>query len=153
MITFADAKRIIKTVELIHGTESKFIDLFIELFTMLEESTAEQLVSMGNSVTDYEYMCNELKEELKSKEAELDELNAAFRKLSDEKDALAESYRKTLHEYERLSEAEQKPKRKPGRPKKNPEDAKAETYGTELEDLCEDFGVHDLAKDIFGGDD
>ncbi len=145
MLTFADAKRIIKTVELNHGTESKFIDLFIEVFTMLEESTAEQLVDLENRAKDYECQCREYEFRCEKLEAELAELNKKYTEA-------VNSLQKSFHTME-LKEALDKPKKKPGRPKKKPEDVKVETYESDLEDLNEAFGVHELAKNIFGGEE
>lgn len=150
MLSFADAKRIIKVVEINHGEESKFIDLFTELFTMLEESTAEQVIDLQQDVETWKERAADIEQARQSLQVELDELNKAYH---DSVNAL----QKATHTIMDLEEADkatnpQVGKRR-GRPKKNPEDAKAETYESDLDDINDKFGVHAFAQELLRGDD
>lgn len=146
MLTFADAKRIIKVVEINHGTESKFIDLFIELFTMLEESTAEQVIDLQQKIKDLQFVVADLDQQRKSLEIECDEIHKAYH---ESVNALQVATHNTMDLAETEKAVKQKGK-KCGRPKRNPEDAKVETYESDLNDLNDTFGVHALTKEIFG---
>ena len=128
MLEFADAKRVIDKAKM-HEGSTAFADLYLELFAMLEESTAETILKYQNDVKD-------LKCQLIDKEVELVKANEAIEALQNTNDQLRRDV-VALNE-----KAVPKPRR--GRPpKKN-----KETFGTDLEDLGEKFGVHELAVEL-----
>lgn len=122
MLTFADAKRVLSVTR---KHNPAIAGLCLELIAMLEESTGEKFA-------DYE---KRIKEAEASREKA--QLFAASHDCSIE---LAEA-------KERIEELEKellqyRAQKKRGRPKK------AETYASEVEDLREDFGIKDVAKEL-----
>lgn len=134
MLEFADAKRIIKTVEAKHSEDVECIDLMIELFTMLEESTAAKLIDLRQEVETWKERAADIEQARQSLQTELDELNKAYH---DSVNALQVATQNTMD----LAEPKVK---KRGRPKK------VETYQQDLEDLSTEFGVKELAKELAG---
>jgi chromosome segregation ATPase len=134
MLEFADAKRIIKTVEAKHSEDVECIDLMIELFTMLEESTAAKLIDLRQEVETWKERAADIEQARQSLQTELDELNKAYH---DSVNALQVATHNTMD----LAEPKGK---KRGRPKK------VETYQQDLEDLSTEFGVKELAKELAG---
>ena len=138
MLEFADAKRIIKTVEAKHSEDVECIDLMIELFTMLEETTAAKIIDLQREVDDWKERAADIEQARQSLQVELDELNKAYH---DSVNALQVATQNTMDLKEEV-----KPKgKKRGRPPK-----KAETYQQDLEDLSAEFGVKELAKELAG---
>lgn len=134
MLEFADAKRIIKTVEAKHSEDVECIDLMIELFTMLEESTAAKLIDLRQEVETWKERAADIEQARQSLQVELDELNKAYH---DSVNALQVATHNTMDLVE--------PKgKKRGRQKK------AETFESDLEDLDEKFGVKALAEELAG---
>lgn len=134
MLEFADAKRIIKTVEAKHSEDVECIDLMIELFTMLEESTAAKLIDLRQEVETWKERAADIEQARQSLQTELDELNKAYH---DSVNALQVATHNTMD----LAEPKVK---KRGRPKK------VETFESDLEDLDEKFGVKALAEELAG---
>ena len=122
MLTFADAKRVLETTR---KHSPAIVGLCMELIAMLEESTGEKF-------TDYE---KRIKEAEASRERA--QLFASTHDCSielEEAKARIEKLEKELLQY-------RAPKKR-GRPKK------AETYASEVEDLREDFGIKDVAREL-----
>ena len=122
MLTFADAKRVLETTR---KHSPAIVGLCLELIAMLEENTAIQ-------IADYE---KRIKEAEASRERA--QLFASTHDCSielEEAKTRIEKLEKELLQY-------RAPKKR-GRPKK------AETYASELDDLCEDFGVKEVAKEL-----
>lgn len=144
MLTFADAKRVIEYTK---QHSPAIAGLCLELIAMLEESTAAKFADYEKRIKeaeasrekaqlfaashDYSIELAEAKERIEKLEAEREELNKKY------KDAV-NGLQKSFHTMELM----EPPKPKRGRPKK------AETYASEVEDLREDFGVKDLAKEL-----
>jgi allophanate hydrolase subunit 1 len=153
MLEFADAKRIIKTIEAKHAEDVECIDLMIELFTMLEESTAAKIIDLQQEVDAWKERAADIDQARQSLQVELDELNKAYH---DSVNALQVATHNTMDavkpkggiEIPECSVDIPMPKKKRGRPKKNPEDAKVETYESDLEDLSVEFGVKALSKEL-----
>ena len=114
MLEFADAKRIIKTIKTKHAGDVEFLDLMVELFDMLEESTADKFISLQQEVDDWKERAADIEQARQSLQTELDELNKAYH---DSVNALQVATHNTMD----LAETAVKPKgKKPGRPKKDP---------------------------------
>jgi hypothetical protein len=114
---------------------------------MLEESTAAKFADYEKRIKEAEasrekaqlfassHDCSielaEAKEQIAKLEAERDELNKKHKEA-------VNSLQKSFHTMELM----EPPKPKRGRPKK------AETYASEVDDLREDFGIKDVAKEL-----
>lgn len=122
MLTFADAKRVLETTR---KHSPAIAGLCLELIAMLEENAAAKYL-------EYE---KALKEAEASREKA--QLFAASHDCSIE---LAEA-KERIEKLEKELLQYRAPKKR-GRPKK------AETYASEVDDLREDFGVKDLAKEL-----
>lgn len=122
MLTFADAKRVIEYTK---QHSPAIAGLCLELIAMLEESTGEKFA-------DYE---KRIKEAEASREKA--QLFAASHDYSVE---LAEA-KERIEKLEKELLQYRAPKKR-GRPKK------AETYASEVDDLREDFGIKDVAKEL-----
>ncbi len=122
MLTFADAKRVLETTK---KHSPAIVGLCMELIAMLEESTAA------------EYL--ELNKALKEAEASMEkaQLFAASHDYSIELEEAKERIAKLEKEL-----LQYRAPKKRGRPKK------AETYASEVDDLREDFGIKDVAREL-----
>lgn len=120
MLTFADAKRVLSVTK---KHNPAIAGLCLELIAMLEESTAIK-------IADYE-------KRIKEASREKAQLFAASHDCSIE---LAEA-KERIEELEAELLQYRAPKKR-GRPKK------AETYASEVEDLREDFGIKDVAREL-----
>lgn len=144
MLTFADAKRVLSVTR---KHNPAIAGLCLELIAMLEENTAVKIADYEKKIKeaeasrekaqlfaashDYSVELAEAKERIEKLETENDELNKKY------KDAV-NGLQKSFHTMELM----EPPKKKRGRPKK------AETYASEVEDLREDFGIKDVAKEL-----
>lgn len=144
MLTFADAKRVLSVTR---KHSPAIVGLCLELIAMLEESTAIKIADYEKRIKEAEasrekaqlfaasHDCSvelaEAKERIEKLETENDELNKKY------KDAV-NGLQKSFHTMELM----EPPKKKRGRPKK------AETYATEVDDLREDFGIKDVAREL-----
>ncbi len=144
MLTFADAKRVIEYTK---QHSPAIAGLCLELIAMLEESTAAKFADYEKRIKeaeasrekaqlfaashDYSIELAEAKAQIAKLEAERDELNKKHKEA-------VNSLQKSFHTMELMEPT--KPKR--GRPKK------AETYASEVEDLREDFGIKDVAREL-----
>ncbi len=122
MLTFADAKRVLETTK---KHSPAIVGLCMELIAMLEESTAAEYLELNKA----------LKEAEASREKA--QLFAASHDCSIE---LAEA-KERIEKLEKELLQYRAPKKR-GRPKK------AETYASEVEDLREDFGIKDVAREL-----
>ena len=122
MLTFADAKRVLETTK---KHSPAIVGLCVELIAMLEENTAIK-------IADYEKRINEA--EASKERAQL------FASTHDCSIELAEA-KERIEKLEKELLQYRAPKKR-GRPKK------AETYATEVDDLREDFGIKDVAKEL-----
>lgn len=144
MLTFADAKRVLSVTK---KHNPAIAGLCLELIAMLEENTAIKIADYEKRIKeaeasrekaqlfaashDYSVELAEAKERIEKLETENDELNKKY------KDAV-NGLQKSFHTMELM----EPPKKKRGRPKK------AETYASEVDDLREDFGIKDVAKEL-----
>ena len=144
MLTFADAKRVLSVTK---KHNPAIAGLCLELIAMLEESTAAKFADYEKRIKDAEasrekaqlfaasHDCSielaEAKERIEKLEAEREELNKKHKEA-------VNSLQKSFHTMELM----EPPKKKWGRPKK------AETYASEVDDLREDFGIKDVAKEL-----
>ena len=144
MLTFADAKRVLNITR---KHNPAIAGLCLELIAMLEENTAAKFADYEKRIKEAEasrekaqlfaasHDCSielaEAKERIEKLEAERDELNKKHKEA-------VNSLQKSFHTMELM----EPPKPKRGRPKK------AETYASEVEDLREDFGIKDVAKEL-----
>ena len=122
MLTFADAKRVLSVTK---KHNPAIAGLCLELIAMLEESTAAKFA-------DYE---KRIKEAEASREKA--QLFAASHDCSIE---LAEA-KERIAKLEKELLQYRAPKKR-GRPKK------AETYASEVDNLREDFGIKDVAREL-----
>jgi len=122
MLTFADAKRVLNITR---KHNPAIAGLCLELIAMLEENTAAKFA-------DYE---KRIKEAEASREKA--QLFAASHDCSIE---LAEA-KERIEKLEKELLQYRAPKKR-GRPKK------AETYASEVNDLREDFGIKDVAREL-----
>ena len=145
MLTFADAKRVLNITR---KHNPAIAGLCLELIAMLEENTAIKIADYEKRIKEAEasrekaqlfaasHDCSielaEAKERIEKLEAERDELNKKY------KDTV-NGLQKSFHTMELMDSPAPK---KRGRPKK------AETYASEVEDLREDFGIKDVARDL-----
>jgi hypothetical protein len=114
---------------------------------MLEESTGEKFADYEKRIKEAE--SSREKAQLFASEndcsVELAEAKAQIAKLEAERDELNKKHKEAVNSLQKsfhTMELMEPPKPKRGRPKK------AETYASEVEDLREDFGVKDLAKEL-----
>ena len=145
MLTFADAKRVLETTR---KHNPAIVGLCMELIAMLEENTAIKIADYEKRIKEAEasrekaqlfaasHDCSielaEAKAQIAKLEAERDELNKKHKEA-------VNSLQKSFHTMELMDSPAPK---KRGRPKK------AETYASEVEDLREDFGIKDVAKEL-----
>ena len=96
---------------------------------------SKQCLFCGASIDDNALFCDECGKKqdpaLAKLEAEREELNKKYREA-------VNSLQKSFHTMEMM----EPPKPKRGRPKK------AETYASEVDDLREDFGIKDVAREL-----
>jgi hypothetical protein len=144
MLTFADAKRVIETTK---QHSPAIAGLCLELIAMLEENTAVKFADYEKRIKEAE--ASREKAQLFASEndcsVELEEAKAQIAKLEEERDELNKKHKEAVNSLQKsfhTMEMMEPPKPKRGRPKK------AETYASEVEDLREDFGIKDVAKEL-----
>ena len=163
MLDFESAKRILATTKQHEGC-NPFAQMYTEIFEELETTYTREIEELEEKIRNIESVNeNELMElhgEIKGLTAENKHLREQVSTLSEtlaqvcEQEHLREQV-STLSEtlaqvcnQEKAKEEEKKEKPRRGRPpKKVKEDY--ESSNKELENLREDFGIHDLAVEIF----
>ena len=122
MLTFADAKRVLETTR---KHSPAIVGLCLELIAMLEENAAVKYL-------EYEKALKEA--EASREKAQLFAASHDYSvELAEAKERI-EKLEKELVQY--------RAQKKRGRPKK------AETYASEVDDLREDFGIKDVAREL-----
>lgn len=138
MLTFADAKRVIEYTK---QHSPAIAGLCLELIAMLEESTGAKFADYEKRIKEAE--ASREKAQLFASEndcsIELAEAKERIAKLEADRKELINRLQKSFHTMEMMESPAPK---KRGRPKK------AETYASELDDLCEDFGVKEVAREL-----
>jgi hypothetical protein len=144
MLTFADAKRVIETTK---QHSPAIAGLCLELIAMLEESTGEKFADYEKRIKEAE--ASRKKAQLFAAEndcsIELEEAKEQIAKLEAERDELNKKHKEAVNSLQKsfhTMELMEPPKPKRGRPKK------AETYASEVDDLREDFGIKDVAREL-----
>ena len=144
MLTFADAKRVIEYTK---QHSPAIAGLCLELIAMLEENTAIQIADYEKRIKEAEASREKAQLFASSHDysVELAEAKAQIAKLEAERDELNKKHKEAVNSLQKsfhTMELMEPPKKKRGRPKK------AETYASEVEDLREDFGIKDVAKEL-----
>jgi hypothetical protein len=144
MLTFADAKRVIETTK---QHSPAIAGLCLELIAMLEENTAVKFADYEKRIKEAE--ASREKAQLFASEndcsVELEEAKEQIAKLEAERDELNKKHKEAVNSLQKsfhTMELMEPPKPKRGRPKK------AETYASEVDDLREDFGIKDVAREL-----
>lgn len=131
MLTFADAKRVLSVTK---KHNPAIAGLCLELIAMLEENTAIK-------IADYE---KRIKEAEASREKA--QLFAASHdcsvELAEAKERIEELEKELLQYRAQKELLQHRAQKKRDRPKKT------ETYASEVDDLREDFGIKDVAKEL-----
>ncbi len=122
MLTFADAKRVLETTK---KHSPAIVGLCMELIAMLEESTAAEYLELNKAL----------------KEAEASREKAQLFAASHDYSIELEEAKERIEKLEKELLQYRAPKKR-GRPKK------AETYASEVDDLREDFGIKDVAREL-----
>ena len=158
MLTFADAKRVIETTK---QHSPAIAGLCLELIAMLEENTAIKIADYEKRIKEAEASrekaqlfasendCSvelaEAKERIETRNIELEKAKGQIAKLEAEREELNKKYKDAVNSLQKsfhTMELMEPPKPKRGRPKK------AETYASEVDDLREDFGIKDVAREL-----
>ena len=144
MLTFADAKRVIEYTK---QHSPAIAGLCLELIAMLEENTAAKFADYEKRIKEAEASREKAQLFAASHDysIELEEAKARIEKLEAERDELNKKHKEAVNSLQKsfhTMELMESPKKKRGRPKK------AETYASEVEDLREDFGIKDVAKEL-----
>lgn len=132
---FKDAKQIIGAT---HKHFAPLTDLMLEILVMLEQTYGEKLLKHEREEGMLRIQIEELSKDLEAADKNMDALGHNAEVYREECETLTKEKLALEKELEQLKA----PKKKRGRPKK------AETFKTELNDLCEDFGIHDLAVEL-----
>ena len=131
MLTFADAKRVLETTR---KHSPAIVGLCLELIAMLEENAAGKYL-------EYEKALKEA--EASREKAQLFAASHDYSvELAEAKERIEELEKELLQYRAQKELLQHRAQKKRGRPKK------AETYASEVDDLREDFGVKDLAKEL-----
>jgi predicted nuclease with TOPRIM domain len=131
MLTFADAKRVIETTK---QHSPAIAGLCLELIAMLEENTAIQ-------IADYEKRIKEAEASREKAQLFASSHDCSI-ELAEAKERIEELEKELLQYRAQKELLQHRAQKKRGRPKK------AETYASEVEDLREDFGIKDVAKEL-----
>ena len=131
MLTFADAKRVLETTK---KHSPAIVGLCVELIAMLEESTGEKFTDYEKRIKEAEVSREKAQLFVASHDCSIELAEAKERIEELEKELLQYRTQKELLQH-------REPKKR-GRPKK------AETYASEVDDLREDFGIKDVAREL-----
>lgn len=131
MLTFADAKRVIEYTK---QHSPAIAGLCLELIAMLEENTAAKFA-------DYEKRIKEAEASREKAQLFASENDCSV-ELAEAKEQIEELEKELLQYRAQKELLQHRAQKKRGRPKK------AETYASEVEDLREDFGIKDVAREL-----